>query len=78
MPLQLPPGHAQADFGEAWTFIGGVKQKVHFFAFDLPHGDASYVRAYPAAVNHWGNSTPGFIHSAVRTELLPYRMLIAR
>ena len=49
VPLVHPPGHAQADFGEAWAFIGGVKQKVHFFAFDLPHSDASYVRAYPAA-----------------------------
>ena len=34
VPLQHPPGHAQADFGEAWAFIGEVKQKVHFFAFD--------------------------------------------
>ena len=49
VPLVHPPGHAQADFGEAWAFIGGVKQKVHFFAFDLPHSDASYVRAYLAA-----------------------------
>ena len=49
VPLVHPPGHAQADFGEAWAFIGGVKRKVHFFAFDLPHSDASYVRAYPAA-----------------------------
>ena len=49
MPLVHSPGHAQADFGEAWAVIGGVKQKVHFFAFDLPHSDASYVRAYPAA-----------------------------
>ena len=49
VPLVHPPGHAQGDFGEARAFIGGVKQKVHFFAFDLPHSDASYVRAYPAA-----------------------------
>ena len=49
VPLVHSPGHAQADFGEAWAVIGGVKQKVHFFAFDLPHSDASYVRAYPAA-----------------------------
>ena len=49
VPLVHSPGHAQAEFGEAWAFIGGVKQKVHFFAFDLPHSDASYVRAYPAA-----------------------------
>ena len=49
MPLMHPPGHAQADFGEAWAVIAGVKQKVHFFAFDLPQSDASYVRAYRAA-----------------------------
>ena len=34
VPLTHPPGHAQADFGEAWAVIAGVKQKVHFFAFD--------------------------------------------
>jgi hypothetical protein len=28
--------------------IGGVARKVHFFAFDLPHSDASFVKAYPA------------------------------
>ena len=44
VPLTHPPGHAQADFGEAWAVIAGVKQKVHFFAFDLPQSDASYVR----------------------------------
>ena len=43
-------------FGEAWAFIGGVKQKVHFFAFDLPHSDASYVRAYPAATARHGST----------------------
>ena len=49
VPLTHPPGHAQADFGEAWAVIARVKQKVHFFAFDLPQSDASYVRAYRAA-----------------------------
>jgi transposase len=49
VPLQHPPGHAQADFGEASVMIGGVEQTAHFFAFDLPHSDASFVRAYPAA-----------------------------
>ena len=49
MPLHHPPGHAQADFGEASVLIGGVEQTAHFFAFDLPHSDASFVRAYPAA-----------------------------
>ena len=49
VPLTHPPGHAQADFGEAWAVIAGAKQKVHFFAFDLPQSDTSYVWAYRAA-----------------------------
>ena len=61
MPLQHAPGHAQADFGEGWAFIGGAKQKVHFFAFDFPHSNASYVRAYPAAMAEaWIN---GHLHA---------------
>ena len=49
VPLHHAPGHAQADFGEARVVIGGIEQKAHFFALDLPHSDASYIRAYPAA-----------------------------
>jgi transposase len=49
VPLHHPPGHAQADFGEATVVIGGVEQTAHFFAFDLPQSDACFVRAYPAA-----------------------------
>jgi transposase len=48
VPLSHAPGHAQADFGEALAEIGGVEQKIHFFAFDLPHSDACFVKAYPA------------------------------
>jgi transposase len=48
VPLVHPPGHAQIDFGEAMAVIGGMARKVHFFAFDLPHSDASFVKAYPA------------------------------
>jgi transposase len=48
VPLAHPPGHAQADFGEAIGIIGGVEGKIHFFAFDLPHSDACFVAAYPA------------------------------
>ncbi|CUH49825.1 Transposase [Ruegeria atlantica] len=48
VPLIYPPGHAQADFGEALVIIGGVEQKAYFFALDLPHSDASKMRAYPA------------------------------
>jgi transposase len=31
VPLAHPPGHAQADFGEAVAAIGGVRQKIHLF-----------------------------------------------
>jgi transposase len=48
VPLVHPPGHAQADFGEALAVIGGVERKIHYFAFDLPHSDAIFVVAYPA------------------------------
>src|SRR4030081_878785 len=48
VPLVHPPGHAQADFGEAIGVIGGVERKIHFFAFDLPHSDACFVVGYPA------------------------------
>ena len=49
VPLHHPPGHAPADFGEAAVVIGGVERTAHFFAFNLPPSDASFVRAYPAA-----------------------------
>jgi len=48
VPLRHDPGHAQADFGEALAVIGGVEQKIHFFAMDLPHSDGCLVQAYPA------------------------------
>jgi len=48
VPLVHPPGHAQADFGEAIGIIGGAECKLHFFAFELPHSDACFVVAYPA------------------------------
>ena len=48
VPLAHDPGHAQADFGEAWAIIGGEQRKVRYFALDLPHSDACFVKAYPA------------------------------
>jgi len=48
VPLAHPPGHGQADFGEALAIIAGIERKIHFFAFDLPHSDACFVIAYPA------------------------------
>ena len=61
VPLAHPPGHAQADFGEAVAVIGGVEQKTCFFVIDLPHSDACFVRAYPAATAEaW---TDGHVHA---------------
>jgi transposase len=48
VPLFHPPGHGQADFGEALAEIAGVEGKVSFFTFDLPHSDTGFVKAYPA------------------------------
>lgn len=48
VPLAHPPGHAQADFGEATVVLGGVEQKVRFFVMDLPLSDAVFVKAYHA------------------------------
>jgi len=48
VPLAHPPGHAQADFGEALAKIGGILRKIHFLAIHLPHSDAIFVAAYPA------------------------------
>ena len=49
VPLAHPPGHAQADFGEADAIIAGVERRAHFFVMTLPHSDACFVAAYPAA-----------------------------
>ncbi len=41
----------RSDSSSNWRSFRGrsVEQKAYFFAFDLPHSDACYVRAYPAA-----------------------------
>ena len=39
VPLEHPPGDAQADFGEAMVVIGGVERKAHYLAVDLPQSD---------------------------------------
>jgi transposase len=48
VPLTHAPGEAQADFGEALAIVGGVEQKAHYLAMDLPHSDDCFVRAFPA------------------------------
>ena len=73
VPLAHAPGHAQADFGEAMVVIGGVEQKAHFFALDLPHSDACYVRAYPAAISEaW---VDGHIHAFAFFGRVPVSVL---
>jgi transposase len=48
VPLTHAPGEAQADFGEALVIVGGVEQKAHYLAMDLPHSDDCFVMAFPA------------------------------
>ena len=48
VPLEHPPGNAQADFGEAMVVIAGVERKAHYFVMDLPQSDDSFVMAFPA------------------------------
>jgi len=47
VPLHHPPGHAQADVGQAEAVIAGTQQTTHFFVMDLPHSDDAFVRAFP-------------------------------
>ncbi len=63
VPLTHPPGHGQADFGEALAVIAGVQRKVHFLAVSLPHSDACFIKAYP------GETTEAFLdgHNAAFT-----------
>ena len=73
VPLHHAPGHAQADFREALVVIGGIEQKAHFFAFDLPHSDACYVRAYPAATAEaWAD---GHVHAFAFFGRVPLSVL---
>lgn len=73
VPLAHAPGHAQADFGEAVVIIGGVEQKAHFFAFDLPQSDACFVRAYPAATSEaW---VDGHVHAFAFFGRVPVSVL---
>jgi transposase len=48
VPLEHPPGDAQADFGEAMAVIGGVERKAHYLTVDLPQSDDCFVMAFPA------------------------------
>jgi transposase len=60
VPLTHAPGEAQADFGEALVVVGGVEQKAHYLAVDLPHSDDCFVVAFPA------ETTEAFLEGHVR------------
>jgi transposase len=48
VPLEHPPGDAQADFGEAMVVIAGVERKAHYLVMELPQSDDCFVMAFPA------------------------------
>src|SRR5918911_2312204 len=48
VPLAHPPGHAQADFGEAVAVIGGGGQKNPLFCLRPPPPGARLLKTYPA------------------------------
>ena len=62
VPLTHPPGHAQADFGEALAVIGGAERKIHFLATGLPRPDAGFVKACPGETTEafCDGHVPGF------------------
>ena len=60
VPLRHGPGEAQADFGEALVIVGGVEQKAHYLAMDLPHSDDCFVMAFSA------ETTEAFLEGHVR------------
>ena len=72
IPLAHPPGHAQADFGEADAIIAGVKCRAHFFVMTLPQSDACFIAAYPSAtVEAWldGHWTRRLVRAASAAEI---------
>jgi hypothetical protein len=73
VPLEHPPGDAQADFGEAMVVIRGVEQKTHYLAVDLPQSDDCFVMAFPAetteAFLEGHNHAFAYFHGVPRTIL---------
>jgi len=48
VPRAHPPGHAQADFGEAWSVLDGVRRKVQVLVVDPPWSDAIFPKTHLA------------------------------
>lgn len=47
IPLAKIPGEAEADFGEAWADVAGVRCRGHAFFMVLPFSDVWYLQIYP-------------------------------
>jgi transposase len=71
VPLEHPPGDAQADFGEAMVVIAGVERKAHYLVMDLPQSDDGFVMAFPARRRKRSSkatTTPSPISAACRAR----------
>jgi len=66
-PLSAPLGDARI------ACRAMVEQKAHFFALDFPHGDACFVRAYPAAVSE--ARVDGHVHAFAFFARVPQSVL---
>ena len=82
VPLEHPPGEAQADFGEAQVVIGGVERKAHYFVMELPQSDDCFVMAFPAetteAFLEGHNQAFGYFGGVPRTILYDNTKLAVR
>ena len=59
-----------------WANFEGVEQKAHFFALDLSHSDACYIRAYPEATSEaW---VDGHVHAFAFFGRVPVSVLYDR
>jgi transposase len=82
--FETAPGRQlQADFGELWVTIGGVRQRVHVCVLTLGYSRRLYVRAYPRQqqVNWLATMEAAFHHfGGVPEEVLVdnARALVAR
>src|SRR5690606_28117959 len=62
-----------APLGDEIACRATVEQKAHFFALDLPHSDACFVRAYPSAVSEaW---VDGHVHAFAFFGRVPQSVL---
>ena len=68
-------GPCSSDFGEADAIIAGVKYRAHFFVMTLPHSDACFVAAYPAATTEAWLDEPLFFRRRSPIDSLRQRQV---